>query len=97
MQKTRAIIVRGCDPVRAAFAKKNWEPMLGITIDTATSDKELFEKVKKNNYEVFAFAPGQCQLIEEGYIDAEKIKKVVQENQPDIKFLMIKHASDAIP
>lgn len=37
----RAILGRGCDPVRAAFAAKHWGPQLGVDIETATSDAEL--------------------------------------------------------
>ena len=30
VQYSKFVLIRGCDPVRAAFAKKNWEPLLQV-------------------------------------------------------------------
>ena len=49
----RAILGRGCDPTRAAFAKRTWEPVLNADVDTATSDKELMDRLTSGKkYEV---------------------------------------------
>ena len=39
----KAIIGLGCDPNRAAFAKKMWEPKLNVEMDTVHSVKNLLE------------------------------------------------------
>lgn len=67
----RNILGRGCDPARAAFAKKAWEPVLGCNIDTATSDQELKHFLTTKKYSVFFIAPGQCALIKMGRVDGE--------------------------
>lgn len=66
------VLGRGCDPARAAFAKKAWEPVLNCEIDTATSDQQLVQLLTSGKkYSVFFIAPGQCQLIRMGRVDGE--------------------------
>ena len=48
-----AVIGRGCDPVRARFAEKQWAPRLGVDMDSATSDEELFGKLAKRRFDLF--------------------------------------------
>jgi hypothetical protein len=48
-----ALIGRGCDPVRARFAETNWSVRLGVDVDAATSDEELFDKIAKRRYDLF--------------------------------------------
>ena len=52
----RAIIGRGCDPVRARFAEQHFRARLGVDVDCATSDAELWEKMGKRQYELFFLA-----------------------------------------
>ena len=59
----KAIIGLGCDPNRAAFAKKMWEPKLNVEMDAAHSVKSLLEMVGSKRYEVFFIAPGMCSLL----------------------------------
>jgi hypothetical protein len=51
-----ALIGRGCDPVRARFAETNWSVRLGVDVDAATSDEELFGKIAKRRYDLFFLA-----------------------------------------
>ena len=66
--KIRYILGRGCDPVRAAFAKKKFEnefSKLGVNLSfyAATSDKQLIELLNSNiPFELFFLAPGACGI-----------------------------------
>jgi hypothetical protein len=51
-----ALIGRGCDPVRARFAEKSFSARLGVDVDTATSDEELWVKMAKRRYDLFFLA-----------------------------------------
>ncbi len=53
----------GCDPKRAAWAKKQWEPVLNVEMDVATDFQSLLEKVSSKRYEVFFIAPGMCSVL----------------------------------
>jgi hypothetical protein len=65
---TRYILGRGCDPVRAAFAKNKFETEfnnLGVNLKffAATSDKELVDLLNSNiSFELFFMAPGACGI-----------------------------------
>jgi len=48
-----AVIGRGCDPVRAAYAEKHWAPRLGVRMDSATTDEELFRKLQARRFDLF--------------------------------------------
>ena len=96
--KKDCILGRGCDPVRAAFAKEQWEPILDCEIDTATSDKELLNHLKSGKrYKVFFLAPGQCSLAKAGIIKVADMISEVEKHQPGIKILMIDEVSKALP
>ena len=83
---TRFVLGRGCDPARAAFAAREWSPLLGVQIDSATSDAELRTKLRSGRkYDVFFIAPGQCQLIKMGRVDGEAMKALVRQHQPAAK------------
>ena len=66
--KIRYILGRGCDPVRAAFAKKKFETefnKLGFNLKffAATSDKQLIDLLNSNMpFELFFLAPGACSI-----------------------------------
>ncbi len=66
--KIRYILGRGCDPVRAAFAKKKFETefnKLGVNLKffAATSDKQLIDLLNSNMpFELFFLAPGACGI-----------------------------------
>lgn len=51
----RAILGRGCDPVRARFAEQAFSARLGVDVDSATTDDELWAKLKLKKYEVLFF------------------------------------------
>ena len=53
VQRRPAVIGRGCDPVRARFAEKHWAPRLGVDMDSATSDEELFKKLAARRFDLF--------------------------------------------
>ena len=55
-----AVIGRGCDPVRARFAEKQWAPRLGVDMDSATSDEELFGKLAKRRFDLFFMVRRVC-------------------------------------
>ncbi len=94
----RKILGRGCDPVRARFAKESWEPVLGAEIFTATSNEELQEYLTNGNkYEIFFIAPGMCSLIKSGRINGDALRQLVLKYQPDIKFVVINDVSEALP
>jgi hypothetical protein len=65
---TRYILGRGCDPVRAAFAKNKFETefdKLGVSLKffAATSDKQLIDLLNSNiSFELFFMAPGACGI-----------------------------------
>ena len=65
---TRYILGRGCDPVRAAFAKNKFETefnKLGVNLKffAATSDKQLVDLLNSNiPFELFFMAPGACGI-----------------------------------
>ena len=65
---TRYILGRGCDPVRAAFAKNKFETEfnnLGVNLKffAATSDKQLVDLLNSNiSFELFFMAPGACGI-----------------------------------
>ena len=48
-----AIIGRGCDPVRARFAEKHWSVRLGVEVQAAISDEELFRKMEGKRFDLF--------------------------------------------
>jgi hypothetical protein len=64
----RCILGRGCDPVRAAFAKNKFETefnKLGVNLKffAATSDKQLMDLLNSNiSFELFFMAPGACGI-----------------------------------
>ena len=65
---TRYILGRGCDPVRAAFAKNKFETefdKIGVSLKffAATSDKQLIDLLSSNiSFELFFMAPGACGI-----------------------------------
>ena len=94
---SRYILGRGCDPVRAAFAKKNWEPILNAQIDCATSDDELITYLTSGiPYSVFFLAPGMCSLIKCGRVDGQRIKQLVLQYQPNIQVVNIENVSQSM-
>jgi len=64
----RYILGRGCDPIRAAFAKNKFETefnKLGVNLKffAATSDKQLIDLLNSNiPFELFFMAPGACGI-----------------------------------
>ena len=64
----RAIIGRGCDPVRAKHAEELFSKALGVDVDSATSDEELWAKMSKRSYEVLFMVrePGAVFCAESG-------------------------------
>lgn len=92
------VLGRGCDPVRARFAKQSWEPVLNCEIDTATSDEEFRSFVTSGKkYDVFFIAPGQCSLIRSGRVDANFMKNLIATHQPQCKSILIPDVSQALP
>lgn len=93
----RSILGRGCDPVRAAFAKKQWEPVLGVDIDTATSDQQLVQLLTSGKkYSVFFLAPGQCQLVKAGRVDWDLMQKTVKQHQPECKIVQVPDVAEGL-
>ena len=94
---TRAIIGRGCDPVRAAHTK-NWEPLLQVRVDCCTSDAELLKTVGTPGvkYEAFFVAPGACSLMRGGAWDGEAVIERVRQLQPGIKVLLIEDVTHGL-
>ena len=76
-----AIIGRGCDPVRARFAEQHFSTRLGVDVDCATSDAELWEKMGKRQYTLFFLAPGACQLTRMGAYGGGDVVSRVRELQ----------------
>ena len=99
MSTTRkSILGRGCDPVRAAFAKKQWEPALNADIHFATSDDELARYLSTGKiYDIFAIAPGYCSLVDSGCIDGDKLIAQVRKHQPQITVVRMRDVSEALP
>lgn len=93
----KMILGRGCDPVRAKFAKDNWEPLLNAGMDFATSDEMLLKRLTSGTrYDVFFVAPGQCQLIRMGLVNLEAMKSLVHKHQPWAKFLLVEDVTTAV-
>lgn len=90
----RAIIGLGCDPARAAFAKKTWEPKLGVRVDVTHNVKDLLRAVESRRYEVFFIAPGMCQLLSAK--EQQELADLILEKQPHIKVVVIEHVSSSI-
>ena len=67
-KKVRYILGRGCDPIRAKFAKKKFEnefSKLGVNLNfsTATTQNELIQLLNsKIPFELFFLAPGACYI-----------------------------------
>ena len=67
-KKVRYILGRGCDPIRAGFAKKKFEKefsKLGVNLNfsTATTQNELIQLLNsKIPFELFFLAPGACNI-----------------------------------
>lgn len=93
----RAILGLGCDPVRAEFARKAWEPVLGVDVETATDFETLWARLATKRYELFFIAPGMCQLAARGIVDGGAIKARVLAAQPHIKIVEIGDVSKALP
>ena len=87
----RSIIALGCDPVRANFAKKTWEPRLGVNMDAAHDIKSLMNMVSSKEYAVFYIAPGMCSLL--GEDGREKVFAQVKQIQPNIKCVLVQDIS----
>lgn len=94
---TRAIIGRGCDPVRAAHTK-NWEPLLKVRVDCYTSDLELLKRAGAPGakYEAFFVAPGACSLMRGGAWDGATVIDQVKALQPGIKVLLIEDVTHGL-
>ena len=95
----KSILGYGCDPNRAKYVSENWGPKLGATIDVVTSEEDLIKIKKKKNkkYDLFFLAPGMCSLVKQGKRDLKKIKQLIDQYQPQAKFLNIEDVSLALP
>ena len=94
MSYSRVILGMGCDPNRAAFAKKNWCPRLGVDMDFARDAYSVFRMVQAKDYAVFFVAPGMCSLL--GKDGVEEVFERVKAIRPNIKCVYITDVTQAI-
>ena len=91
------LLGRGCDPARAAYAKATWEPLLGVTIDVATTDAMLKMYCEQHSYDLFFLAPGFLSLCASDRDMMAQVKALVVSTQGNIPIVEIARVEDAIP
>ena len=94
MSYRRSILGMGCDPNRAAFAKSNWAPRLGVDMDAAHDASEVFRMLQVKDYVVFFVAPGMCYLL--GGAGLQDLFNRVKAIRPNTKCVYFTDVSQAM-
>ena len=93
----RAILGRGCDPVRARFAQTAWAPILKADVFCATSDEELLAHLQSGTkFSAFFVAPGYCSLAKAKRVDGPGMFALVERYVPNCPVVMIENVEHGL-
>merc|ERR1711976_1626 len=93
---SQRVLGRGCDPNMMSNARAMFSNALGVPVDGATDDEAVMELAKANKYDVFFLAPGLMQLCRMKQYDDDKLRAMISELQPGIKFVEIWDPTQAV-
>ena len=97
LQYGRAVLGRGCDPMRAAHASKAWPPLLKADVVCVTSDEELEKQLKSGTkFSAFFVAPGYCQLAKERRVDGPGMLALVEKHQPACPVVFVEQVEQGL-
>jgi hypothetical protein len=93
----RAILGRGCDPVRAAHASKAWAPLLKADVFCVTSDEDLEVQLKSGTkFSAFFIAPGYCSLAAARRVDGPGMLAMVERYQPGCPVVFVEQVEHGL-